>query len=475
MLTKRFGQLIFAAAAGLSLAACSITPVPDLPRGDVPTAWEQSTASEDSGWPASDWWQAFQSDELNGLIGQIEQQNLDLEINRANLAQAQLSLRDAGFNRFPVPTLSVGADGRYSGNKPDGGDYSDGTDTSADLSLGVVYSDILAKPAEYDSAKAGYDASVASAADTRLNTLATAASTYFQVLLLRDRIDAAESNVANAETIYRITQTRAKAGMITNLDVLQQRIAVDTLKASLRSLEQNEYAARSALALMLATSIQGFDVSGSTLQDVTIPEILPGLPSSLLERRPDIVQARSRLVQSARNVDLARLQFLPNISLTGSASLVSGSLSDLLSASDLFVSAGASLVETLLDNGSRSRNVERNRLALTSGLASYRKTVIGAFNDIEVNLSNIELLDNLSEVAAENLRHAEEAFRLAEVRYRTGAVDYETVLVAQTTLFNSRNNFLDSKLARLNAAITLYLALGGGWQQGDVEAVLASN
>jgi len=468
-------SLVISGIAALSLAACSVTPVPELPSGDVPAAWEKAKASESAGWPASDWWRSFQSGELDQLIGQIEQQNLDLEINRTNLEQAQLTLRDAGFNRFPVPTVTVGADGRYTGDKPDGGNYSDSTNSGADLTLGVVYSDILSKPAEYDVAQAGYDASVALAADTRLNTLATAASTYFGVLLLRDRIRAAESNVENAETIYRITQSRAKAGVITNLDVLQQRIAVDTLKANLRSLKQDEYAARSALALMLAASVQGFDVEGTTLEDVAIPVVEPGLTSNLLERRPDIVRARSELVQSARDVDLAKLQYLPNISLTGSASLVSGSLKNLLSASDLFVDGAVSAVELLFDNGSRGRNVERQRLGLEASLAGYRKTVIGAFNDIEVNLSNIELLADLSQVAEENLRHAEEAFHLAEVRYRAGAVDYETVLVAQTTLFNARNNFLDSKLARLNAVIKLYLALGGGWQEGETQAVLASN
>lgn len=462
-------KLHFGVIAGtlLALGGCGSTPVPDLPEGDVPVDWGYVSEGSEPGWPATDWWQAFDSTELNELVQRLEDSNLDLEINRLNLEQAELTLRDAGFNLLPTPVVSVSASKNYSGTKPDGADYTDGGSESANLSLGITYADILSKPTQYASARASYESSVASAVNTRLNTLATASSTYFQLLLIRDRIAFAEQNVANAETIAKIAQARADAGTITPLDALQQRIAVATQQANLQSLRQSEYSAKAALALMLASSVREFDVSGDTLADVAIPSVMPGLPSSLLVRRPDIVQARSNLVRSTKDVDLARLEFLPNISLTGSANLVSESLSDLLSGADLFVSSAASLAETLLDNGSRLRNVKRSRLALESSLASYRKVVIGAFNDIEVSLSNIELLAVLSQVAAENLDLAEEAFRLAEVRYREGAVGFETVLNAQTTLFNSRNSFLDSKLAQLNAIISLYVALGGGWQEGE--------
>jgi len=475
MVFSRKLNVCLASSLLFALGGCGSTPVPELPEGDVPTAWGYVSEGSEPGWPAIDWWQGFGSAELNELVRQLEDSNLDLEINRVNLEQAELTLRDAGFNLLPTPVVSVNASKNYSGNKPDGADYTDGGSESASLSLGITYADILSKPTQYASAKASYESSVASVVNTRLNTLATAASTYFQLLLIRDRIVAAEQNVANAETIANIAQARADAGTITPLDALQQRIAVATQQASLQSLRQSEYSAKAALALMLASSVRDFDVSATTLADVSVPSIMPGLPSSLLVRRPDIIQARANLVRSAKDVDLARLDFLPNISLTGSANLSSQSLSDLLSGADLFVGAAASLAETLLDNGSRVRNVKRSRLSLESSLASYRKVVIGAFNNIEVSLSNIELLGVLSGVAAENLSLAEEAFRLAEVRYREGAVGFETVLNAQTTLFNSRNSFLDSKLARLNAIISLYVALGGGWQEGDSPIFQARN
>jgi len=449
--------------AAFVLAACGTTPLPVLPEGDVPDAWLGPAGAEADIWPAPDWWNNFQSEELSALIMTIEEKNLDLANNRRNLQRAQIALRDAGFNLFPTPVVEVGAATRYAGAKVAGGNFSDSGTHSADLSLGIVYADILSKPPAYDAAVSRYQSSVALAADTRLSTLGTAASTYFRILLLRDRIDAARLNLKNAEGIARIIDARVSAGTVAPIDGLQQRIAVQRQANSVRSLLQDELAARSSLALLVAASVNDVSVETTSLEDINLPQVRPGLPAELLVRRPDIVQAEADLRISRANVDLVRTAFLPNISLTGSASLLGDSLGDLLDADDAAASASASIVQTLLDNGARRRNLARSKLDLETSLADYRKTVIAAFNEIEVSLANIELLDALAQFATDDLGRAEEAFRIAEVRYREGVDDYQTVLTAQNTLFGVRNNYYDNKLARLNAIIALYQALGGGW------------
>jgi outer membrane protein TolC len=230
---------------------------------------------------------------------------------------------------------------------------------------------------------------------------------------------------------------------------------------------QEEYAARSSLALLLADSVQNVVVQASSLEAVEVPTVRPGLTSELLVRRPDIVQSEADLRVSRANVDLVRTAYLPNISLTGSASVIGDSPGDVFDADDLLTSATASFVQLLLDNGARGRNAERSRLDLETALANYRKTVIAAFNDIEISLANIELLDSLAQFAADDLDRAEEAFRISEVRYREGVDDFQTVLTTQNTLFSVRNNYYDNKLARLNAIVALYQALGGGWVKVD--------
>ena len=125
-------------------------------------------------------------------------------------------------------------------------------------------------------------------------------------------------------------------------------------------------------------------------------------------------------------------------------------------------------MQLLLDNGQRRRNIEQSKLSLESSLAVYRRTVLGAFNEVEVALASIQLLEEQAQVAASSLSAAEESFRIAEVRYREGVADFETVLVSQNSLFSTRNAFLDNKLQRLNAILNFYQALGGGWTAGEI-------
>ncbi len=443
-------------------SACVQTPLPQLPDSDVPSVY-QGAGAEGVPWPASDWWGNFDSEELTAVIDGVRDRNLFLANNERNLRLAQLALRDAGFDLLPTPIVSAGATSRYSGSEIAGGGYTDGGAESFDLSASIVYTDILSKPGEWDAAKGRYDFSVAQVADVRLNTLGTAASTYFRILLLRDRIVASEKNVMSAEAITRIIEARVDAGTVNKIDLLQQRIALQREESRLRSLQQDEFEARSALALLLAENVVDLSVHAASLADVTVPEVAPGLPAELLTRRPDIVQAEANLRVSRANVDLARLAYLPNISITGSARFVSDSLGNLIDNGDQFANATASLSLLLLNNGARGRNVERNRLLLESSLANYRATVLSAFNEIEVFLGDIELLEALGQVAGEDLRLAEEAFRIAEARYREGVGGYQTVLTSQVALFATRDTVLDNKLARLNAIIAFYQALGGGW------------
>jgi NodT family efflux transporter outer membrane factor (OMF) lipoprotein len=460
-----FRQRILLPVTVILLSGCASTPLPSLPESDVPDAWLGPLNDGADAWPAQDWWNSFGSDELSELIALVEEKNLDLANNQRNLEAAQIALRNAGFDLYPTPVLEVGAAQRYAGAKMGGGDFSDGGTRSADLSLGIVYTDILSKPAAYDAAVSRYDSNVALAADIRLNTLGTTASTYFRILLLRDRIDAARMNLKNAEQIAEIVDARVRAGTVTPIDGLQQRIAVQQQENNIRSLVQDELAARSSLALLVAESVNDVVVDTTTLEGIFVPQVQPGLPAELLVRRPDIVQAEASLRLSRANVDLVRTAFIPNISLTGSASLIGDSLGDVFTADNALATASASIVQTLLDNGSRRRNLASSKLDLENSLADYRKTVIAAFNEIEVSLANIQLLDVLGQFAVDDLARAEEAFRISEVRYREGVDEYQTVLTTQNTLFSVRNNYYDNMLARLNAIISFYQALGGGWSR----------
>jgi outer membrane protein TolC len=256
-------------------------------------------------------------------------------------------------------------------------------------------------------------------------------------------------------------------GVAVPIDALQQQISIQEQRSSLEQLRQDELEARASLALLLGRSVQGFEVQGSSLEQITVPALQPGIPSGLLRRRPDLVEAEAILQRAVAGVELARLDFFPRITLTGNASAASTSLTELLTSPDSIVTFSAGLTQTLLDNGLRGRELEQSRLTLENRLNDYRRTVLQAFNDVDVLLNDIEVLREQEQVAQENLAAAEESFRIAQLRYQEGVVDYQTVLTTQDTLFSSRTAYLSSKIQLLNAMVALYQALGGGWNADD--------
>ena len=454
----------------LTLGACAVMEPPPLPESDVPQRFLGPVIEESAVWPNTDWWNNFNDAELSAFIEEVKANNLDLSNNRRNLESAQIALREAGLARWPEPELTIGDASSYSRTSLNGATVSRGNENDAtQLAARFTYSGIVTKPATYARDLTDYDSSVAQAADVAMNTLGTATSTFFQLLLIRDRIVAARQNLDNAEVIGRIAQARVDAGVSVPIDALQQQIQIEQQRTALQSLIQADLAARASLALLVGRHVQGFDIAGQTLQDIEVPRVQPGLPSELLVRRPDLYQVEMSLRGAAVNVSIVRRTLFPNISLTASATSSSFELANVL-ASPGQTSAGitASLVQLLLDNGQRRRNIEQSKLSLESSLAVYRRTVLGAFNEVEVALASIQLLEEQAAVAASSLSAAEESFRLAQIRYREGVADFETVLVSQNSLFSTRNAFLDNKLQRLNAILNFYQALGGGWTAGDI-------
>lgn len=452
-------------ASVLLLSGCALNaPLPGLQLSDVPSTWTGPVVQEAAQWPQRDWWQTFGNSELTALIDQVQANNFDLANNERNLQNAQITLREAGFNLLPVPSVTLGTGARYTETDVGGISNSGSPNVPFDATAGVVYNNILSRPATYDRAVANYDSAVAQYAGTILNTQVTAASTYFQLLFTRDQIEVAQQNVANAEAILAFVNAQVDAGVAVPINALNQQIAIESQRANLRNLQQRDLAARASLALLTGQSVQQFELAGDTLEDMLVPVVQPGLPSDLLRRRPDLVQAEAALRAADANVDIAYINIFPQISLTGSINASSPSLTTLVSAPDTVLNISANLVQTLLDNGQRYRNLAQQRLLLENALASYRRSVIGAFNDVEVQLGNIESLDEQYRLAQRNLEAAEEAFRLAQVRYREGVTDYQTVLNSQNALFATRNAYLNAKLGQLNAVLSFYQSLGGGWE-----------
>ena len=236
-------------------------------------------------------------------------------------------------------------------------------------------------------------------------------------------------------------------------------------ESRLPGLIEQEREARYALAILMGRAPEGFDVKAQNLDNITSPVVRPGLPSELLLRLPDIAEAEANLYAAHANVDAARAAFFPSLSLTSAAGWASSAIGSLINPSNFVWNIGASVVQSIFDGGRIKAESDQARARETELLADYRKAVFTDFGQVESALGTVQATaDQLALLDAEVKADAE-AFRISELQYREGTIDILSLLTAQQNLFNAQDAFVQTKLARLQANIGLYISLGGGWTQ----------
>jgi multidrug efflux system outer membrane protein len=241
-------------------------------------------------------------------------------------------------------------------------------------------------------------------------------------------------------------------------------------KSDIPDLVQQEHEAQSALAILLGKAPQTFSVAEQGLAAITLPEVAPGLPSELLVRRPDIRRAEADLAAANANVAVARANLFPSISLTGAMGTQSSALLSLLNAPNLVANVSASLFTPIFDGGrlKRERDIAISRKQEV--VQAYRATVIAALSEVDNALGQVHSLDEQQRLKTVELDQARQAYDLAEIRYKLGAEDFMTVLDTQRALSDVQNDMGILKLRRLQATVSLYKALGGGWQDEQAAA-----
>lgn len=470
-------HLTFVAAAALgalALTGCSFDrPTDTLAQTDVPEEFEGPIPSDAATWPAPDWWHGFKSAELDRLIASAQAQNLDLAAAAARIMQAEAQSHVAGAALLPTVNLSANATqtGPLSGNS------NTSTRRSFSAELGASYElDFWGKnqanltAAEQALASSQYDRETLA-----LTVTASVAQTYFQILSLRDRKTTAEQDLADANEVLRIIKARVNAGIASPLDLAQQQAGVANIAAAIPGLDQSEREARATLALLLGLPPQGFDVTAKDLEGLDAPLVKPGMPSELLYRRPDIRKSEADLAAGEANIDAARAAFFPSITLTGSAGFASTALSSLFNPANAAYTIAASLLQTIFDGGRLQGEYDTTIGRRQELVAGYRKTVLTAFSDVHVALgavANLAAEEKQRRIAVEQ---SAEAFRIAGLQYKAGIVDFISVIDTQRTLFSARDQLSQTKLARLQALVTLYRALGGGWTDPAREPRVSAN
>lgn len=455
--------LLLSSAVVISVAGCTNTPLPALPPGDVPAAFEQKAPANAPVWPAHDWWTSYGDPQLSALMQQAEANNLDIAQAAARLRQADGRARQAGAAL--LPQVGAGASvtpqyGQVGSTSAQETDFNAGLQVSYELDFWGKNRDAL------DSAQAARAASLADRQTVALTVTSGVATTYFQLLSLRERIVVARANLKSSQDILNLVQRRVNAGYSAPADLTQQRAALAAEQAVLPQLEQQELETRDALAILLGKPPEGFTVSGEGLGALSPPAIAAGLPSELLVRRPDIAAAEANLRGAHADLAAARAAFFPSINLTASGGVAYpalGAVVNTLPGTGLALLGTASIVQAIFDGGQREGKVEETKAREEELLAAYRAAVLSSFSDVENALGAFAHLSAQEAALHEQAVQAEKVLQAASRKYLAGSADFLVVTDAQRALYTARDQLSDIRRARLAASVALFKALGGGF------------
>ena len=319
-----------------------------------------------------------------------------------------------------------------------------------------------------DAAQAAEETAVASRFDrdvVALTTLTTVANAYFQVLAAQDRLRTAQQQHRQRRSASSMRSSSAsRPAPATDLDVAQQESVLANQRAQVPPLRQTLDQNINALATLVSRPPEAVRVIGGSLNQIASPRVTPGLPSELLTQRPDIRRQEAQLASATANVGNARAQFFPSIQLTGQGGYQSSALTSLFQPHAAFFSMVGSLTQPIFDGGRILGNFELTKARQDELLQTYRKTVVQAFADVDNALMSIRQTTERLRLQREVVAASRRAFELSEQQLRAGTADIVTVLNTQTTLFQAEDLLWQAQLARLLAIVSLYQALGGGWE-----------
>ena len=459
----RSGPLLGGFACAL-LAACSVgTPYrkPEIP---LPNAWQSEVEANQSVWPSTDWWHRFGSSRLDALIDQAQSANDDLAAAMARVQEADAQLRIAGAPL--LPTVDLGASATRERTSVFGEAQHVVNDFSPVLTASYELDFWGKNRAARGAARALAVASRYDRQTVALTVISSVATTYLQALELRERIEVARQNLENSRKILRGLTLERQIGTATGLDVAQQETAVALLDAALPPLEQQFRQTVYALAVLVGKTPESIDVAEGTLNDLQVPEVVAGLPSELLTRRPDVAEAEQQLVAANADITVARAALFPSIVLTASGGYESNVLSSLVNPTNSIYAISAGLTQPIFHGGALRGQLAYSKARYTELLSGYHKTVLSALSNVESALVAARQTAIQQQLQAEAVAKARRAYEFAEAQMSAGTINVLTVLNTENALFSARDALVEVQFSRLQALVDLYTALGGGWQAG---------
>jgi outer membrane protein, multidrug efflux system len=448
-----------------TLTGCKVGPNYSRPNVPTPVAYHNADASQAQAASFADlpWWQVFEDPQLQSLIRTALKQNYDLLLATERINAARAAVQITRSRQFP----QVAGNPDYVGGK-------DSTSRSrfqfltiaADAAFQLDFFGRLRR--ETEAARAQLLATEDARQTVVLTLVSEVASNYFVLLQLDLQLHIAQQTVKTQEDSLRLTKLRLDHGVATRLDVLQAQQVLDTANAEIPDFERQIAQVEDAISILLGNYPEAIPRGRPLIEQKLPPEVPPGLPSSLIERRPDIREAEHVLVAANAEIGAAKAQFFPQISLTGSAGGVFGrssAFSSLMSSQTGFWTYGAGLSQPIFTGGALRGNLKAAKSQFEQALIAYRQTIQRAFGDVSDALIGYQKLHEVRVRQEQTVTDLEESVRLSEMRYRGGITTFLEVLDGQRSLFAADLNLAQARGNEFQSLIQLYKALGGGWQQ----------
>lgn len=457
----------FLGAGGIALlASCAVGP--DYQRPNFQTT---ENYKEQSDWKPTEpndamsrgpWWKIFKDEQLAALEAKIQISNENVKAAAAAVDQARALVAQARAGFWPTIAASVGPQRGAIGTAP--------VHTTADATVSGNWTlDIwgqIRRTVESDRASA--QASVAALAAATLSAQGELATDYFE-LRVQDELQRLLDDIVVAEQLsLQITESRYKFGVAAKADVVSAETQLLNSQAQQINAKIQRGILEHAIAVLIGEQPAAFSLAIAAMRS-DVPTVPAGIPSTLLERRPDVAEAERKMAASNAQIGVATAAFFPSLILSGSDQYTSGTFSRLLNASNRVWAVGPQLAETIIDGGLRRAEVAQARAAYEANVATYRQTVLSGFEQVEDQIVTLRVLEQQAVVEDAAVAAAKEAEKLTLNQYKAGTVPYSSVITAQTTRLSSEETALSVLSSRLQASVTLIEALGGGWTEAQLK------
>jgi NodT family efflux transporter outer membrane factor (OMF) lipoprotein len=458
---KSFVPRVIAVALAATLASCSLMG-PDYRRPQMvtPPEYKESKdwkiAEPRDGVPRGKWWEIFGDTQLNALAEKVEKSNQNLRIAEAQYRRAQAVVQSSRSGLFPVVSGDASVTRSGSSTRAPANGY----DLTARASWEI---DVWGRVRrEVESSEASAQASAADVESVRLLVQSELVTNYLLLRVLDTQKNLLDENaVAFAKTL-ELTQNRYKAGIAGRVDVAQAETQLKSTRAQSIDTGVQRAQFEHAIAVLLGAAPSEFALPVAPIRFV-MPSIPPGVPSELLERRPDVAAAERRVAAANAQIGVAKAAFFPALTLSAVAGFGSSSFANWLNWPSRFWSLGPALAQSIFDGGLRQSLSDQAIASYDASVATYRQTVLTAFQDVEDNLATLRILEQEAKVQEEVVNSARLSVELTLNQYKAGIVSYLNVAIVQTSLLNNERAALALLARRLAAAAQLVRALGGGW------------